>query len=74
MSLSLSDSYLPHDSTIFLPGYSEVPPTEDKGYGTEYSDPSDSSARLPTEGVLNGMDPPELGYPLYDSVTESAGQ
>ncbi|XP_020339115.1 la-related protein 4 isoform X3 [Oncorhynchus kisutch] len=53
-------------------GYSEAPPTEDKGYGTEYSDPSDSSARLHTEGVLNGMDPPKLGYPLYDSVTESA--
>ncbi|CAB1315071.1 unnamed protein product, partial [Coregonus sp. 'balchen'] len=54
-------------------GYSEAPPTRGKVYGTGYSDPSsDSSARLPTEGVLIGMDPPELGYPLYDSVTESA--
>ncbi|CAB1353830.1 unnamed protein product [Coregonus sp. 'balchen'] len=54
-------------------GYSEVPPAGGKGYGTGYSDPSlDSSAPAPTEGVVNGMDPPELGYPLYDSVTGSA--
>uniref|UniRef100_A0A4W5JQP6 La ribonucleoprotein 4Ab n=1 Tax=Hucho hucho TaxID=62062 RepID=A0A4W5JQP6_9TELE len=53
-------------------GYSEVPPTGGKGYGTGYSDPSDSSAPAPTEGVVNGMDPPELGYPLYDPVTGSA--
>ncbi|XP_041744096.2 la-related protein 4 isoform X1 [Coregonus clupeaformis] len=54
-------------------GYSEVPPAGGKGYGMGYSDPSlDSSAPAPTEGVVNGMDPPELGYPLYDSVTGSA--
>ncbi|XP_071232886.1 la-related protein 4-like isoform X1 [Salvelinus alpinus] len=54
-------------------GYSEVPPTGAKGYGTGYSDPSsDSSDPAPTEGVVNGMDPPELGYPLYDHVTGSA--
>uniref|UniRef100_A0A674CL72 La-related protein 4-like n=1 Tax=Salmo trutta TaxID=8032 RepID=A0A674CL72_SALTR len=51
----------------------EVPPTGAKGYGTGYLDPSsDSSAPAPTEGVVNGMDPPELGYPLYDPVTGSA--
>ncbi|XP_024232931.2 la-related protein 4 isoform X2 [Oncorhynchus tshawytscha] len=54
-------------------GYSEIPPTGAKGYGMGYSYPSlDSSAPAPTEGIVNGMDSPELGYPLYDPVTGSA--
>ncbi|KAM4612582.1 la-related protein 4 isoform 2-T2 [Polymixia lowei] len=53
-------------------GYPEAPSSESKGYGSEYSDSSDGIAPVPAEGIMNGIDHPELGYPLFDPLTGSA--
>ncbi|XP_071775544.1 la-related protein 4 isoform X2 [Centroberyx gerrardi] len=53
-------------------GYSEAPSSGGKGYSTEYPDSTDGCAPVPAEGILNGIDPPELGYPHFDSLSGSA--
>ncbi|KAL4655509.1 la-related protein 4-like isoform X2 [Arapaima gigas] len=45
-----------------------------KAYGMELLNPADSSPPAPTGGMVNGMDPPDLGFPLYEPVTGLAGE
>ncbi|CAL8335774.1 unnamed protein product [Lota lota] len=47
-------------------GYSEVAFSEDKGYSTEYSDTSDGTPVRAGEGLTNGVEQLDFGYPLFD--------
>nr|XP_015199967.1 PREDICTED: la-related protein 4 isoform X2 [Lepisosteus oculatus] len=56
-------------------GYSVVPPDGCKPYSVMFpSPPSSSSPGVPLEQSVNGMDPPELGFPLYEAPTGSIGE
>ena len=41
--------------------------SDDKGYSTEYSDTSDGVPALAVEGLANGAEPLDFGYPLFDA-------
>ncbi|KAJ3602516.1 hypothetical protein NHX12_030270 [Muraenolepis orangiensis] len=67
----------PWPQTSFSPGeategYSEVAFSEDKGYSTEYSDTSDGIPTLAVEGLTNGLEQPDLGYPPFDPLASTA--
>lgn len=53
-------------------GYSEAPSSGSKGCNTEYSDSTDGSIPVPAEGIINCIDPPELGCSLFDPLNGSA--
>ncbi|XP_034389704.1 la-related protein 4 isoform X2 [Cyclopterus lumpus] len=50
----------------------DVPSTGGKGYDAEYPDSTADYASVPTEGIVNGTDHPDLGYLLFDPQCESA--
>lgn len=43
-----------------------------KGYDVEYPDSPADYASVPTEGIVNGTDHPDLGYLVFDPQCESA--
>ncbi|CAL8339235.1 unnamed protein product [Merluccius merluccius] len=59
----LQTSFSPGEVTE---GYSEVAFSEDKGYSTEYSDTSDGIPALAVDGLTNGIEQPDFGYPIFD--------
>ncbi|KAK0141702.1 La-related protein 4 [Merluccius polli] len=59
----LQTSFSPGEVTE---GYSEVAFSEDKGYSTEYSDTSDGIPALAVDGLTNGIEQPDFGYPLFE--------
>ncbi|XP_071349789.1 la-related protein 4 isoform X2 [Trachinotus anak] len=58
--------------TAMTNGYSDVPAAGCKGYNTEYPDSAADYAPEPTEGIVNGINHPDLGYPVFDPQSESA--
>ncbi|XP_031177083.1 la-related protein 4 [Sander lucioperca] len=53
-------------------GYSDVPSSGGKGHNAEYPDSTADYAPVPAEGIVNGIDHPDLGYLLFDPQCESA--
>lgn len=53
-------------------GYSDIPCAEGKGYEAGYSDCTSDYAPVPSEGIVNGIDHPDLGYLVFDPHCESA--
>ncbi|KAM3877858.1 la-related protein 4 [Diretmus argenteus] len=51
-------------------GYSDS--SGSKVYSAEYADSTEGSTPVPAEGIINGIDHPELGYPLFDPLNGSA--
>ncbi|KAG7232117.1 hypothetical protein INR49_009544 [Caranx melampygus] len=52
-------------------GYSDVPSAGCKGYNAEY--PESAADYVPVhQGLVNGIDHPELGYQVFDPQSESA--
>lgn len=56
----------------FILGYSDVPSSGGKGHNAEYPDSTADYAPVPAEGIVNGIDHPDLGYLLFDPQCESA--
>ncbi|XP_056129885.1 la-related protein 4 [Lampris incognitus] len=52
-------------------GFSEMTSSGSKGYSPQYLG-NYVSGHMPAEGIVNGIDHPELGYPLFDPIPESA--
>lgn len=58
---------------ISILGYSDVPSSGGKGYDTEYPDSTAAEyAPVPTEGVVDAIDPTDLRYLVFDPQCESA--
>ncbi|XP_026161908.1 la-related protein 4 [Mastacembelus armatus] len=55
-----------------MDGYSEVPSAGGKGYDTEYLDSTADYAPAPAEGIVNGVDHPDLDYLVFDPQCEPA--
>lgn len=55
-----------------LLGYSDVPSSGGKGYDTEYPDSTADYAPVLTEGIVDGIDHPDLGYLVFEPQCESA--
>ncbi|XP_070758450.1 la-related protein 4 [Enoplosus armatus] len=53
-------------------GYSDVSSSGGKGYDTEYPDITADYAPVPTEGIVNGTDHPDVRYLVFDPLCESA--
>ncbi|XP_074489364.1 la-related protein 4 [Sebastes fasciatus] len=53
-------------------GYADVPSSGGKGYDAEYPDSTADCASVPTEGLVNGTDHPDLGYLVFDPPCDSA--
>ncbi|XP_078017440.1 la-related protein 4 isoform X1 [Epinephelus lanceolatus] len=53
-------------------GYSDVPSLGGKGYDAEYPDSPADYAPVPTEGIVNGTDHPDMMYLVFDPQCESA--
>ena len=53
-------------------GNVEVPSTGGKGFDAEYPDSTADFAPVPTEGIVNGTDQPDLSYLVFDQQFESA--
>lgn len=52
-------------------GYSDVPSSGGKGCDGEYPDSTADFASVPTEGIVNGTDNPDLAYLAFDPQCES---
>ncbi|KAI9548699.1 hypothetical protein NQZ68_003233 [Dissostichus eleginoides] len=52
-------------------GYSDVPSSGGKGCDGEYPDNTADFASVPTEGIVNGTDNPDLAYLAFDPQCES---
>lgn len=75
MLLSKHDRYF--SNILFLlastiSGYADVPSSGGKGYDAEYPDSTADCASVPTEGLVNGTDHPDLGYLVFDPPCDSA--
>lgn len=53
-------------------GNVDVPSSGGKGYDAEYPDSTADYAPVPTEGIVNGTDHPDLSYLVFDPQCESA--
>ncbi|GAA6215717.1 la-related protein 4-like isoform X2 [Lates japonicus] len=53
-------------------GYADVPSAGGKGYDPEYPDSAADYTSIPTEGTVNGIDHPDLGFLVFDPQSESA--
>lgn len=75
MSSSKHDSYfttillLPASSVL---GYTDVPSAGSKGYDPEYPDSAADYTSIPVEGIVNGINHPDLGFLVFDPQSESA--
>lgn len=54
------------------PGNIDSLSSEGKGFNSEYPDSAADYAPVPTEGIVNGIDHPELSYLVFDPQFESA--
>lgn len=54
-------------------GYLDIPSTEEKECDSEYSDLTSDYAYVPTEGTVDGVINPDLGYIVFQSPCESTG-
>ncbi|XP_066564728.1 la-related protein 4 isoform X2 [Amia ocellicauda] len=66
----------PQEAPSHIPeGYPEAPPDGCKQYSMMFSSmPDSSSPSDPPEQTVNGMDPSELPFPLYEGPSGSAGE
>ncbi|XP_030275161.1 la-related protein 4 isoform X2 [Sparus aurata] len=53
-------------------GNVDVPSSGGKGFNAEYPDSTADFAPVPTEGIVNGTDHPDLSYLVFDQQFESA--
>ncbi|XP_029907545.1 la-related protein 4 isoform X2 [Myripristis murdjan] len=53
-------------------GYSEAPSSGSKGYSTEYPDSTDGCIPVPTEGIMNCIQHPELGCSVFEPLSGPA--
>ncbi|KAM8757741.1 la-related protein 4 isoform 1-T1 [Acanthopagrus schlegelii] len=58
--------------TELTDGNVEVPSSGGKGFDAEYPDSTADFAPVPTEGIVNGTDHPDLSYLVFDQQFESA--
>lgn len=71
--MSKHDSYF---TTVLLLlaslGNLDIPSSEGKGFNAEYPDSAADYAPVPTEGIVNGIDHPDMSYLVFDPQFESA--